>query len=225
MKLLRTAAAVFLFFSGCMPAEALTISDNFDRTSSDTLFGPGCGNWTETLGDLDISFAAVVVGEVNTDNLARLECDLGTPNHYAQIVVVDLDALAAAFVAARYNPAANTAYVAVIRDAGATNTVQLLKVVGGSWIQLGSSVTGLADSFPATLRIEVDGTNTIKVIWDGEELISFTDASSPITGNLRTGMGGYLDPISGALDVVLDDFQAGDFEVGAASVRGRMRIR
>lgn len=197
-----------------------TITESFDTADSDTL-GPDL-TWTEIIGDIDV--VSNVASHISTGirSQARADSDLSSDDHYAQIDVVTHNNNPAVVTgsAARFQSADATTQtfytMAGVKLSGSgTQDVRLRKIVSSTITDIGGPTTRTLTP-PYTLKTEADG-STIKGYLDSTEEFSVTD--SAITGNLRTGISGFIDGAAG--DVEHDNFEAADL---AAAPEARKRV-
>ena len=193
---------------GRLPHET-TLTDNFNRADSATLgTASGGGTWTEVSGNLDIISNQAGAGAIGADGAtnARLESDLSSADHYAQIV-----SNAAGgdnryqSGCCRFSPSAQTFYYGLLRGGAPQESVR--KRVAGVTTDLVTGSTGHISPF--TSRTEANG-STIRLLKNGTQILSVTDTA--ISGGTRTGMI-FRATSTGERG---DDWEAGDLSVSVA---------
>lgn len=189
---------------GWLPPET-TITESFNKADSTTL-GPD-QSWTEVVTDWEVfSNQARYVSGITAD--ARCEGVVSSADHYGQASLITLNTAAdAGFgAAARFAAAANTYYMAWVREPD--NTQRIYKRVAGTLTELTSGTT-LTISLPELYKCECNG-STIKGYQAGVERSSVSDSS--ITTGVRGGIAGY----SGSTAPVCDLFEVSDLAAAGA---------
>jgi hypothetical protein len=207
-----------LFWRMPVIAFGTTLTENFN-TSNGTTLGPTL-TWTEVVGDWAIDSNNAILNTTATSASARAESDLATSDHYAQVVVVDLDSPSdgTAIVGgacARFAAAAETYYTGQLyKFPPGSDSARTQKVVAGSLTTIGSE-TAITFAANDTVKIECNG-SSIKRYYNGSLQDTATD--SAITGNVRCGLFGFS---SGAANFPrLDSFEAADLGGGGDALPG-----
>lgn len=205
---------------GWLPPQT-TINDTFDRVDAATLgtSSDGTWSWTEVEGTGHDILSNEAQASVNvTTKSSRAEKDLSSANHYAQMDAtylpppISTNRAIIAKALTRFDPTAATYYEGHVRqwDDG-TADMQIRKVIATTGTVLAGPIS-VTVSLPDTIKGESNG-STIKAYLNAVEKVSVVDTA--ITGNLRTGIGGW--PRDAQYRV--DNFEAGD--LGAAAVARR----
>jgi hypothetical protein len=184
---------------------ATTIVDDFTRADGDTI-----GNqlsWTELVGDFDTVSNQASLTTTATDCFARADSDLSTDDHYAQVVgrVTDDAGSTAVYAVFRKDSSATMSFYLFNADFSA-NTVRLFKCVAGSFTGLGGGAVSMTldANTDYVVKGQANSDDTIVGYIDAVEKQSVTDTS--VTGNVRTGIGGFRT----AGSVTFDLFEAAD---------------
>lgn len=193
-----------------------TITESFNTANSD-LLGPDL-TWTEVDGDWDIvSNAAELISNFgSTSRCARAEHDLASADHYAEATVLQNTGGGHAGVCVRFASAAET-YYAGTHDTGSSGSLNIFKVVAGTRSTL-TTLTSAGARGVVKLEVEDNGPDVdLRLYLDGVLKLSYTDSSSPITGNTRCGIYGYDPTGGGTTSPRIDSFKAEDLGGGGGS--------
>lgn len=126
---------------------------------------------------------------------------LATADHWAKITIKNLGDAGGVTgiigVAVRVQVGYGICYLARMYKGG-VNTIELQKLAAdGSGTTLGSfTFTPTADPVHKDLKLTVSGSAPAHLVvnWDGTDVITYDDSSSPITGNTTVAMYGYHHP-------------------------------
>lgn len=188
-----------------------TVTDSFtdsDSTSLDAHTGES-GTWAEVVGDWQI-----LSNEADSDGTfkgsARLEVDLSSDDHDAQITIAAYDATnGQGGVCCRFNTDAspNQDYYKVFSLAD--DTMQIIRVNDGTFNFLDSPGAAVENA-PDDYKIEADGSD-LRSWFNGSLVHDFTDGS-PLTGHLRVGITARRDGDH------LDNLTASDLAAGGGRI-------
>lgn len=151
--------------------------DAFTRPDEDPLTG-----WTIVTGKVKMKIVSNMAAATTTgDSYMWYSTAASNSDQFSKITIgVMSDYLT---VGARMQPAARTGYWAQART---NDTILLYKVVAGTQTAMAGSGAAAGKTIAAgdTLEIRVTGDTTpvVKVLFNGVEKISATDAASPVTG-------------------------------------------
>lgn len=171
-----------------------TLTESFNTANSTTL-GPD-QTWSEfadgASGEcFEVSGNQALCNTAgSTINAARVNADLSSSDHYAQVIVTQLGSVGEnrQFGATcRFSAAAVTFYGC--RAIRSLDGYQVFKMVSGTLTGLGSIIT-ITIALPQLAKIQADG-STLQAWYAGVQTHNFTDTS--IAGNLRAGICGYND--------------------------------
>lgn len=196
-------------FHGWEPP-ATTNTDNFNRVDADPLgtSSNACGDWVEVTGDTDI-VSNRSSQQTNGTASNRLNCNLSSDDHYAQVVVAIVSTSGTAYeVAVRFDTGATTYYAYSTRITAGTPNHAIVEVTAGTPSTLVSDDVTAGPVGGETIYLEVNG-STLTAKMDTVQILQTTDGS--ITGNLQAGTAG----IAGGINRVrLDNFEEADLTVG-----------
>ena len=195
------------------------VNDTFNRADGNlngSTTSDAQATWTEYLGTLwtvTTNRAQVEGATAGAAEEARVELDLATDNHYAQIVATSLgsDNFVIGTLCRKDSTTTRTFY-GFRTDKFGTSRTYLFKLVSGTETQLGSD--GTAAVANDTVRVEASGTSITGKVNGVARVGPVTD--SAISGNLRTGLHGYV----GGTTATGDNFEAADLAAAAAAPRG-----
>lgn len=199
------------------PARAVSIAEDWNCADSASLT---CDlTWTEIEGSnwqilTNRANMSLPSGAVQS---ARADSDLATDDHYAQATLVSWTGTAGGIYGAvfcRKDSTATVTYYVFRAQTNFTPEHDMYKYVSGTATQLGS--TDATDPVAGeVIRVEADGSTITGKINGATSVGPVTDTA--ITGNLRTGIYGYMD---GAGDTInLDDFSAADLAAAGCTPR------
>lgn len=153
--------------------------ETFDKADAATL-GPD-QTWSELVGDLDVFGESGRIAASNAESFARMEVDLGTPNHFIEALVIagpTSSNFSTAGLVARKNTSAGSSscYMAEVDNGNGKYTIY--RRSGGDTVV--AQVTWVVPTYPYTSRLEVEGT-AIRFYINGTLVASGTD------GGITTG--------------------------------------
>lgn len=155
--------------------------ETFDTPDAATL-GPD-QTWTELAGDLDVFGESGRIAASNVESAARMEFDLGTPNHFIEATILagppGGGSFSTAGLIARKNTSAgaSSCYMAELDNGNGKYTIY--RRSGGDGVV--AQVNWAIPVYPYTMRLEVDGT-AIRFFVNGVLVASGTNAEIT-TGN------------------------------------------
>ena len=187
-----------------------TYTESWPGANTTTLGGDL--TWTEVAGDWERRTNKASNVDVAGSLFARADHDLaGTDQSVQAVLDQPQDTISRGGVAARFASAATTCYVFWARN-NATTTYRLAKWVTGTQTVL-TSISTTAPTFPATIKIEVNG-SSVKGFVGGTEVITATDTG--ITTGTRGGL--FIEGQNAANDVYLDDVTIADLGASAQTI-------
>ncbi len=195
-----------------------TITENWNCADDTT--GISCNlTWLVTAGNIDLLSNKASFRSIDASMDARAESDLSSDDHYAQLDVVTLVQPATGDTScgpcARFSASARTWYLAYLTNqASGSDKIIFYKVVAGIFTALDTD-QNITLSIPDTMKCEVNG-STMKSYFNGVVKHNFTDTA--ITGNLRTGMFGWIRSGESAGDAEVDNFSAADLAAAAGRI-------
>ena len=195
-----------------------TITDDFNCADS---VDPTCDlSWTEVEGTVSILTNQIVDALQGTSFTIRAESALSSVNQYSQYIFISESGTGTHLlipIVRVTSSGATPDFYGFRRQLAASDIHRLEKRVANTTTVIAGPTTE-ASGLPETLKTQING-STLKGYIGGVEKQSVTDTA--ITGNLYTGFRGFNT--AGANQGTLDDFEAGDLAVAAAST-GRRRI-
>ena len=201
-----------LIFEGTLP-HGTTITEDFNTADSDTL-GPDL-TWTEIEGDLDVSGNEAATTDLDTDNVARADTDLGDDDHYAQAKCGGASSGGVRKLGPmiRKDSSGTLTYYSGIIDVTASRW-RVRKEITGTETIIASKLNGISND-GRTIKVEITG-SSLELFNDGTSKITTTDTA--ISSGLRCGIWGRRGTQQ---YVALDDFEAAD-PGAAADVRNHI---
>lgn len=210
-----------LFIPRGLPVETplphkTTFADNFNRTNSATLGDSSDGNftWDEWQGaDWAISSNAARLAGATGFDCARTDTDLSSDDHHTQAKLSEWTGAAAgsalnANVSVRqHSGATRSEYSAGTNDDDANTRWRMVKHVSSTDTQLDEFVAAPAAN--DVLKLQVSG-SSLEAFINSTSRMTATDTA--ITGNLRTGLLGFIS-VSATNAASWDDFEAADVVV------------
>lgn len=196
-----------------------TYTDDFNTTDSTTVGAQL--TWTDVAGNLQ-NLGNVARSSDTTLDESRAEHDTDGVDHYATALISvgqPTSSSSSSGICVRYQNAANTFYcVDLTRSSAGTALIRILKVVAGS-ATVADSTTVTFTNGSAVLRAEAIG-DTITAHLDGNQELSFTDTSSPITTGTKAGI--RLRPATSATRTTtyVDNFEFGDLTPDVVFIEG-----
>lgn len=197
------------------------INESFDKAD-----GPGLGpdlTWSLLAGTWSTSAnQATITAAGLPESLARAETDLGSADHYVEVVINDFgtSSYCDLGLSLRMSSDGLTRYVVKrLRNASGAG-YDIRKYIGGTLTNL-RSATLLAQTFPETLRAEVEG-NEIRFYVNDVLIDSVTD-SDIATGNFA-GLDAFRNSTASTRRVLAASFEAGDLGAPPAGTTGTANI-
>ena len=162
----------------------------------------GLPNFTDDSGSF-----VVLAGQARTTatgGVSRHNTPMGTDQHFVEAELHPLNTTARPGLVVRKDPASETYYGVWARQQTSA-TFRLVKLVAGVETTLATTAAPVW-AIGAVLRLEVEGTTStvLTAYLDGVQVVTATDASSPLTGG--TGVGLY----NAVGDARWDNFSAAD---------------
>lgn len=191
----------------------MAITESFNTADAGTL-GPDL-SWTELFGAWSVfTNKAALSGSADGQNRARADTDLGSADHYVQVVM----STPTGGISKYHGPACRMPSDATVDfySAVAGDGLQyLLKNVGGTQTTLQSASASLVAN--DVWKLSANGT-AIKGFVNGVEITSVTDAA--IGGNVRGGMVQFASDTVG----ILDTWEGGTLGGGGGSAADHQLI-
>lgn len=158
------------------------LTESFDKADSDTL-GPD-QTWAEVNGDLDVIGNQVGPGGTGANFSARVEADLSSDDHSAELeATAGSSGVAYSNPAIRFSASANTYYNGGHRNTS-SNKAFIQKTVAGT-LTLLFGTNDAKPGYPFLNFLEAND-NNLRLVTGGVERINDTDTA--ITGNVRCGV-------------------------------------
>lgn len=204
---------------------ATVLDENFNGTDSVTLANTQL-SWAEyTAGEVEwqqlsnqLNLAVLNVGNF-AENGLRVESDLASDDHYAEIDWVSVSGALTRTSGPTVRQASGSTIThygfIYIADAA---TVQLAKMVSGSFTDIGGGAVAYTISGGDTFRIEADGSTQDGLV-NGSSKRTGTDTA--ITGNLRAGMRGLGEGTSTG-NIIWDTWKAEDLAAARRRIPSRV---
>ncbi len=207
---------------GSSTVSGAPIVDTFVRANGLITAGTPPITWTNIPTPSVAITASITSNLAEDDNTAGADCVYRAENvltsdaHFAQLTLGTWTTAATSLglgLCVRFSASAQTYYYGAAEWAGTFGQFRILKFVGGSLSATLATVTaaslGLTIASGGVLKFAVSGSTTtaLSLSYNGTQVLTATDSSTPITGNVRAGFHTYRN--SSAVHASMSDFRYG----------------